>query len=98
MSGRTLKDFLETRYIDSEILRHDARNLELKRRLAEHGIDFRGERQITCNFRAPDEGTASELEHRLFERGFLRVEISPAGSADLPTAGAQAAEVPAAGT
>jgi len=27
---------------DSDIFRHDARNLQLRRRLAERGIDFRG--------------------------------------------------------
>ncbi len=64
--------------IDSEILRHDARNLQLKRRLAERGIDFRGEREIMCNFRAPDRRQASLLEQRLIERGFLAVEVSAA--------------------
>jgi hypothetical protein len=44
--------------IDSDIFRHDARNLQLKRRPAERGIDFRGERPITCNFRAPSQRQA----------------------------------------
>ncbi len=65
--------------IASEILRHDARNLQLKRRLAERGIDFRGEREITCKFWAPNQRQASLLEQRLIERGFLVVESSAAG-------------------
>lgn len=31
--------------IDSDIFRHGARNLQLRRRLAERGIDFRGDAQ-----------------------------------------------------
>lgn len=59
--------------IESGILRHNARNLQFKRRLAERGIDFRGERPIICNFRAPNQ---------LIERGFLVTRVSPAGSGD----------------
>ena len=68
--------------IDSDILRHDARNLQLKRRLAERGIDFRGERQITFNFRAANQRQASQLEQELSRRGFLVLQVSPAGSGD----------------
>jgi len=67
--------------IDSDILRHDARNLQLKR-LAERGIDFRGERPIICNFRAPNQRQASRLEQALTERGFLVLKVSPAGPGD----------------
>jgi len=70
--------------IDGDISRHDARNLQLKRRLAERGIDFRGERPITCNFRAPSQRQASRLEQGLIERGFLVLEVSPARSGDFP--------------
>jgi hypothetical protein len=68
--------------IDSDILCHDARNLQLKRRLAERGIDFRGERPIICNFRASNRRQASRLEQALIERGFLVLKVSPAGSGD----------------
>ena len=68
--------------IDSGILRHDARNLQLKRRMAERGVDFRGERPIICNFRAPNQRQASRLEQALIERGFLVLKVSPAGSGE----------------
>jgi hypothetical protein len=68
--------------IDSDILRHDARNLQLKRRLAERGIDFRGERPIICNFRAPNQRQASQLEQALIERGFFVLKVWPTGSGD----------------
>ena len=68
--------------IDSDILCHDARNLQLKRRLTERGIDFRGERPIICDFRAPSQRQASRLELALIERGFLVLKVSPAGSGD----------------
>ena len=68
--------------IDGDILRHDARNLQLKRRLAERGIDFRVKRSIDCSFRAPNPRQAFQLEQALVERGFLVLKISPAGSGD----------------
>ena len=70
--------------IDSDIFRHDARNLRLKRRLAERGIDFRGERPITCNFRAPSPRQASRLEQGLIEKGFLVLEVPPVRSGNYP--------------
>jgi len=57
--------------MESDIFRHDARNLQLRRRLAERGIDLGGERPITCNFRAPSQRQASRLEQGLIERGFV---------------------------
>ncbi len=68
--------------IDSDIFRHDARNLQLKRRLAERGVDFRGERLIICDFRAPSRQQASRLEQALTERGFLVLQVAATGSED----------------
>jgi hypothetical protein len=52
------------------ILQHDARNLRLKRRLAERGIDWRNQCEITCRFQAPDQQHALRLREELSEHGF----------------------------
>lgn len=62
--------------IASYVLQHDARNLRLKRRLAEQGIDGRGEYQVTCRFRAATRGQASELARELRQKGFA-AEMTP---------------------
>ena len=58
------------------ILQHDARNLQLKRRLAERGIDWRTEYQVTCRFRAPGRQQASELASELQQKGFTALELA----------------------
>ncbi len=77
--GAALTPTMTESEIDREILRHDARNLQLKRRLAELGIDFRGRRYITCNFRAPSQAQGRQLERELIEKGFQVLDMSPAG-------------------
>jgi regulator of ribonuclease activity B len=61
------------------IFRHDARNLRLKRKLAERGIDWRNEYQTTCRFLAPDQRQAILLVEDLNRRGFRTVNSAPAG-------------------
>ncbi len=61
------------------VFRHDARNLRLKRKLAERGIDWRNEYQTACRFLAPDERQAVLLVESLNRRGFLNVNSAPAG-------------------
>ena len=61
------------------IFRHDARNLLLKRKLAERGIDWRNEYQTACRFLAPDQRQAVLLVEDLNRRGFLRVNSAPVG-------------------
>lgn len=61
------------------IFRHDARNLRLRRKLAERGIDWRNECQTACRFLAPDQRQAVLLMEDLNRRGFLSVNSAPAG-------------------
>jgi hypothetical protein len=61
------------------IFRHDARNLRLKRKLAERGIDWRNEYRTACRFLAPDQRRAVLLVEDLNKRGFLAVHSAPAG-------------------
>ena len=63
--------------IAAYILQHDARNLRLKRRLAERGIDWRNEYQVTCSFLAPNQQQASRLEEVLFNQGFAAATAEP---------------------
>jgi hypothetical protein len=60
--------------IDSDILRHDARNLQLKRRLAERGIDFRGERPIICNFRGSQPAASLSAGASAYRKRVSRAE------------------------
>lgn len=55
-------------------MRHDARNLQLKRRLAERGVDWRECFQTTCRFLAPNPRQASLLKQALYKGGFTAVE------------------------
>lgn len=61
------------------ILQHDARNLRLKRRLAERGIDWRNQYLVTCRFRAPNQQQALRLEEVLLTQGFAtaKAELPP---------------------
>ena len=59
--------------IDSDIFRHGARNLQLRRRLAERGIDFRGDAQSRVTSGRLAKRQASRLEQGLIERRFLSV-------------------------
>jgi len=61
------------------IFLHDARNLRLKRKLTERGIDWRNEYQTTCRFLAPDRHQAVLLVEDLNRRGFLAVSAAPVG-------------------
>lgn len=61
------------------IFRHDARNLRLRRKLTERGIDWRNKYQTTCRFLAPDQHQAVLLVEELKRRGFLAVNAAPAG-------------------
>jgi Regulator of ribonuclease activity B len=63
--------------IAAYILQHDARNLQLKRRLAERGIDWRNEYQITCRFLAPNQQQASRLKEVLLHLGFVAAKAEP---------------------
>ncbi len=64
--------------IRRNVFRHDARNLHLKRRLAELGVDFREAHPTICRFRAPGEQQASQLARQLEIRGFRVLKMSPA--------------------
>ncbi len=59
------------------ILQHDARNLSLKRRLAERGIDWRNEYLVTCRFLTPNQQQASCLEEVLLNLGFAVAKAEP---------------------
>jgi hypothetical protein len=47
--------------ISACVFRHDARNLRLKRKLAERGIDWRNEYRTACHFLAPNQQQAALL-------------------------------------
>ncbi len=64
--------------IRRSVFRHDARNLQLKRRLAELGVDFRQAHPTICRFRAPGEPQATQLAHQLEIRGFRISKMCPA--------------------
>jgi len=66
------------------ILQHDASNLRLKRRLAEHGIDFRGLSQVCCRFQAGSLAQLFLLAEALRQKGFVIAEFAPLGSGDNP--------------
>ena len=59
--------------IAAYILQHDARNLQLRRRLAERGLDWREQFQTTCRFRAPGRRAATLLAAELYKKGFILV-------------------------
>ena len=63
--------------LEAYILQHDARNLQLKRRLAERGIDWRNESLVTCRFRAPNQQQASRLQEALLHQGFAAAKAEP---------------------
>lgn len=67
---------MKEKEIAAYILQHDARNLQLKRRLAEQGIDWRTEPRVVCRFRAPSRQQASELARELEQKGFAVVEVA----------------------
>jgi hypothetical protein len=69
---------MEEAQIATCIFQHDARNLRLKRRLAERGIDWRNQLEITCRFRAASQQQASQLAKELSGQGFVSVAVSPA--------------------
>ncbi len=75
------------------VFRHDARNLQLKRRLAELGIDFREAHPTTCLFRAPGEPQARQLAQQLQARGFQIMKLSPAGLPKRPKGWSLAVQV-----
>ncbi|HLK32029.1 MAG TPA: ribonuclease E inhibitor RraB [Terriglobales bacterium] len=60
--------------ISGDILRHDARNLQLKRHLAERGIDWRSQCQTVCRFCGPEQQQAAALAGVLRRKGFLVME------------------------
>jgi hypothetical protein len=59
------------------LLRHDARNLQLKRRLVERGVDCRLVSHILCRFSAPDEAQAGLLAEDLRGKGFRARVLAP---------------------
>jgi hypothetical protein len=63
--------------IAAYILQQHACNLQLRRRPAERGIDWRNEYQVTCRFLAPNQQQASRLEELLLNQGFAAVTASP---------------------
>jgi hypothetical protein len=63
--------------IARDIFRHDARNLQLKRRLTERGADCESARQVECRFRAPNQAQAGLLAQELDRRGFLVLAVAP---------------------
>ena len=66
------------------ILRHDARNLRLKRRLAEHGIDLRGPAGVRCRFLAPSLAQAFLLAAALRRQGLGSAHVEPVGPEETP--------------
>ena len=65
--------------IERCIFSHDARNLQLRRKLAERSVDLRDECRSVCHFLAPNQKQGKLLEQELHARGFLEVDITPAG-------------------
>ena len=59
------------------LLRHDARNLQLKRRLVERGVDCRLVSDIDCHFWAPDQAHAGLLAQELLAHGFRTRVLAP---------------------
>ncbi len=66
------------------VLRHDARNLRLKRRLAEHGIDARGSVGVRCRFLAPSLAQAFLLAAALRRLGLGSAHVAPVGPEEAP--------------
>ncbi len=79
--------------IRQSVFRHDARNLQLKRRLAQRGVDFRRAHPTTFLFWAPGEQHGARLAQQLEAGGFRVVKMSPAGAARMPTGWSLAVQV-----
>lgn len=56
--------------IESDVLRHDARNLQLKRRLAERGVHFRGNAPSSVISGLPTRGKSLGWNKRLSREDF----------------------------
>lgn len=67
------------------VLQHDARNLRLKRRLAEHGIDVRDSVGIRCRFLSPSLAQAFVLAAALRQQGLGSAHVAPIGPEQTPT-------------
>lgn len=67
------------------VLRHDARNLRLKRRLAEHGIDVRCCAMVRCRFLAPSLAQALLLAADLRRQGLGSAHVEPVGPEQAPS-------------
>lgn len=79
--------------LDDWILRHDARNLQLKRRLAERGVDLRDRHRVTCYFRSPDQRQAALLAQALSQRCFTVRGATPSGHRVKPSSWQVEAEI-----
>ena len=69
---------MEEAQIAACVFQHDARNLRLKRRLAERGFDWRNQLAITCRFRAASQQQVSQLAEELSGKGFVSLAVGPA--------------------
>ena len=63
--------------IAAYILQWDASNLQLKRHLAQRGIDWKDEYPVTCRFLAPNQQQASRVEEFLLNQGFAIATAKP---------------------
>jgi hypothetical protein len=71
--GQKIPKPMKEAEIAGYILEHDARNLQLRRRLAERGLDGRSVCWISCRFPAASRQHARQLAQNLRQAGWRQI-------------------------